>query len=101
MHYTVLGYRIVKSDLDKIFPTLTHTPECSIQCKKAEGRYAEIAGSTEITGTDAECVEKLCDKLDECNIKLNIPKSLKEFGVKESEFKEKVGEIRAGCVYGI
>lgn len=61
--------------------------------KNAEGRYAGIARSVGITGTDAECVKKLCDKIDEYNVKLNIPKSLKEFGIKEDEFKEKVSKI--------
>jgi alcohol dehydrogenase class IV len=61
--------------------------------KNAEGRYAEIARNVGITGTDAECVKQLCDKIDEYNTKLNIPKSLKEFGIKEEEFKEKVSRI--------
>lgn len=61
--------------------------------KNAEGRYADIARSVGITGTDAECVVKLCEKIDEYNVKLSIPKSLKEFGVKEDEFKEKVAAI--------
>jgi alcohol dehydrogenase class IV len=61
--------------------------------KNAEGRYADIARSVGITGTDAECVAKLCEKVDEYNASLNIPKSLKEFGVKEDEFKEKVTAI--------
>lgn len=61
--------------------------------KNAEARYAEIARSAGITGTDAECVEKLCDKIDEYNKALNIPKTLKEFGINEEEFKEKVAKI--------
>lgn len=61
--------------------------------RNAEGRYAEIARSAGISGTDAECVKKLCDKIDEYNVRLNIPKSLKEFGIKEDEFKEKAGRL--------
>jgi len=61
--------------------------------KTAEKRYAEIARSVGITGTDAECVKALCDKIDEYNAKLSIPKNLKEFGVNEAEFKEKVANI--------
>ena len=66
--------------------------------KAAEGRYADIARSVGITGTDAECVKALCDKIDEYNVKLNIPKTLQEFGVLEDEFKEKVDTIAANAV---
>lgn len=61
--------------------------------KNAEARYAVIARSIGIDGTDAECVTKLCDKIDAMNAELNIPKTLKEFGIKEDEFKEKVNKI--------
>jgi alcohol dehydrogenase class IV len=61
--------------------------------KNAEARYADIARSVGIEGTDAECVKALCAKIDEYNVKLNIPKTLKEFGVLEDEFKEKVATI--------
>ena len=61
--------------------------------KNAEARYADIARSIGIDGTDADCVTKLCDKIDAMNAELNIPKTLKEFGIKEDEFKEKVNKI--------
>lgn len=61
--------------------------------KTAEGRYAAIARSIGLVGTDAECVVKLCKKIDEYNVKLNIPKTLQEFGINEDEFKEKVAKI--------
>ena len=61
--------------------------------KNAEARYADIARSIGIDGTDAECVTKLCDKIDAMTAELNIPKTLKEFGIKEDEFKEKVNKI--------
>ncbi len=61
--------------------------------KTAEKRYAEIARSVGITGTDTECVKALCDKIDAYNANLSIPKTLKEFGVNEAEFKEKVATI--------
>lgn len=59
----------------------------------AKERYAAIARSVGITGSDSECVVKLCNKIDEYNVKLNIPKTLKDFGIVESEFKEKVAKI--------
>ena len=66
--------------------------------KCAEMRYADIARSIGIEGTDAECVKALCDKIDQYNVKLNIPKTLKEFGVLEDEFKEKVATIAVNAV---
>lgn len=61
--------------------------------KTAQKRYADIARSLGITGTDAEVVKGLCDKIDEYNVKLGIPKTLKEFGINEKEFLEKVAAI--------
>ena len=61
--------------------------------KNAESRYADIARSIGITGSDAECVSQLCEKINEYNKKLNIPATLKEFGIVEEEFLEKVDEI--------
>lgn len=61
--------------------------------KNAQDRYAAIARSAGITGTDEECVAKLCDRIDEYNKALNIPKTLKEFGINEEEFKEKLSKI--------
>ena len=66
--------------------------------KNAEARYADIARSIGIDGTDAECVTKLCDKIDAMNAELNIPKTLKEFGIKEDEFKEKIATISENAV---
>ena len=62
--------------------------------KTAEKRYAQIAKSINLQGnTDKALVDALCDKIDAFNVKLNIPKTLKEFGVNEDEFKEKVSKI--------
>ena len=35
----------------------------------------------------------MCGKIDEYNAKLDIPKSLKEYGINEEEFKNKVARI--------
>ena len=66
--------------------------------KVAEARYADIARSIGIDGTDAECVETLRSRIDSFNKQMNIPKSLKEFGIDEKEFKEKVAEISKNAV---
>lgn len=62
--------------------------------KNGASRYAEIAKAVGLTGADdAELTKKLCDKIDEYNVKLNIPKTLKAFGINEAEFNEKVAKI--------
>ncbi|RBP38972.1 iron-containing alcohol dehydrogenase [Garciella nitratireducens] len=61
--------------------------------KKAKDRYVDIANSIGITGTDEECVKGLCQKIQEYNEKLGIPKTLKEFGIDEKEFKQKLTDI--------
>ena len=38
-------------------------------------------------------INSLVAKIDEFNAKLNIPKTLKDFGINEEEFKEKVDKI--------
>ena len=38
-------------------------------------------------------INSLCEKIDEFNVRLNIPKTLKDFGIQEEEFKEKVAKI--------
>ena len=43
-------------------------------------------------------INSLCAKIDEFNVKLNIPKTLKEFGILEDEFKEKVAGIAERAV---
>ena len=60
----------------------------------AKKRYADIAKSIDLAGnTDDELVKALCDKIDSYNVVLNIPKTLKEFGVNEAEFLEKLPSI--------
>ena len=62
-------------------------------------RYADIARSVGLGGnTDEELMLALCAKIDAYNVKLNIPKTLKQFGIVEEEFKEKVEEIAKNAV---
>lgn len=57
-------------------------------------RYADIARAVGLTGTtDSELVAALIAKIDAYNVKLNIPKTLKDFGVNEAEFNEKLSKI--------
>ena len=60
----------------------------------AAGRYAEIARRMGLEGTSQQAlINSLVEKIDEFNVKLNIPKTLKDFGINEDEFKEKVDKI--------
>ena len=67
--------------------------------KNAEARYADIAREIGLTGaSDAELTQKLCDKITAFNRTLNIPTTLKEFGINEAEFKEKIADISVNAV---
>ena len=60
----------------------------------AADRYAEIARRMGLEGRSRQAlINSLCAKINEFNEKLNIPKTLKEFGINEDEFKEKVDRI--------
>lgn len=60
----------------------------------AADHYAEIARRMGLEGRSRQAlINSLCAKINEFNEKLNIPKTLKEFGINEDEFKEKVDRI--------
>ena len=62
--------------------------------KEAASRYAEIARRMGLEGiSEKALINSLCEKIDAFNVKLNIPNSLKEFGIDEKEFQEKVARI--------
>jgi len=67
--------------------------------KIAMARYADIARRTGLcNGSDKACLNALIEKIEEFNRKLNIPKTIKEFGVNEEEFLSKVKDIAANAV---
>ena len=60
----------------------------------AAKRYAEIARRMGLAGTSEQAlINSLVEKIDEFNVRLNIPKTLKDFGINEEEFKEKIAKI--------
>lgn len=61
--------------------------------KACPERYAEVARTMGLTGSEDELIEKLCEKIKNMNLSMNIPLTLQEFGVDETEFKEKVAKI--------
>lgn len=60
----------------------------------AAKRYAEIARRMGLAGaSEKSLINSLCERIDELNRQFSIPKTLKEFGIKEEEFKEKLKKI--------
>ncbi len=60
----------------------------------AAKRYAEIARRVGLEGvSEQSLINSLCKKIDHFNDVLDIPHTLKEFGIDENEFKEKVAQI--------
>ena len=60
---------------------------------RAAKRYEDIANALGLDGIDA-----LCARIDEFNQRLGIPKTLKEFGINEAEFKEKLSAISENAI---
>ena len=60
----------------------------------AAKRYAEIARRMGLAGTSEQAlINSLIGKIHFFNRQLNIPANLKEFGIQEEEFKQKVAKI--------
>lgn len=69
------------------------------KCPKAMKRYADIARFIGLEGkSDKALVNALCAKIDAYNVELSIPKTLKDFGIIEEEFLEKVDTIAENAV---
>ena len=65
----------------------------------AAKRYAEIARFVGLDGASEKAlINSLCEKINEFNVILNIPATLKDFGIKEDEFKEKIATISENAV---
>ena len=65
----------------------------------AAKRYAEIARFVGLGGASEKAlINSLCEKINEFNVILNIPATLKDFGIKEDEFKEKIVTISENAV---
>lgn len=67
--------------------------------EEAAERYADIAKSIGITAdSTAEYVDKLRARIVELNNYMGIPNTLKEFGIIEAEFNEKIDAIAENAV---
>ena len=66
----------------------------------AAKRYAEIARKVGLPGASEKAlINSLCEKIDDFNVQLNIPKTLKEFGINE-DCKD-LRTCRWRCMYRI
>ena len=64
-----------------------------------EDRYADIAKSIGLEGsTDAELTDALIERINKFNNDLNIPHSMKEYGVEEDDFKANLDFISKNAV---
>ena len=65
----------------------------------ARSRYAEIARRMGLDGASEQAlVNSLCKKIDDFNVILDIPRTLKDFGIIEEEFLEKIDGIAERAV---
>lgn len=66
---------------------------------RAAARYADIARRLGLPGgCEKELINSLCALIDKMNTEMDIPHTLKEFGVDEKEFLAKVDNIAANAV---
>ena len=67
--------------------------------KACMDRYAQIARRLNLDGdTDEELVDSLTTMIKDMNKQMNIPATIKEFGINEDEFKSKVSMIAERAV---
>jgi len=67
--------------------------------KEVSDRFAKIASRLGLEGnSEDELVDALVSYIGELNQKMNVPQSLKEFGVPEDQFKEHVAEMAKNAV---
>lgn len=67
--------------------------------KNCEDRYADIARMLKLEGnTDSELTDSLINMIDNLNTKLDIPHTMKEYGVVEEEFKNNLEFISKNAV---
>lgn len=66
---------------------------------ECENRYADIARMLKLSGeTDTELTDSLIKMIDELNTELNIPHTMKEYGVTETDFIANVEFISKNAV---
>ena len=62
--------------------------------ERAKKRYAEIATALKLEGKCEDClIDALCAKIEEMNKYFGIPKTLKEYGIDEKDFLDRLDEM--------
>lgn len=67
--------------------------------KASAARYADIARALKLAGNNEdELIDALTDMIKGMNREMNIPTSLKEYGISEADFKENIDRISENAV---
>jgi alcohol dehydrogenase class IV len=67
--------------------------------KACKERYAQIARSLNLSGnTEDELIDSLTNMIKEMNKEMNIPQTLKEYGITEEDFYENVDRISENAI---
>lgn len=67
--------------------------------KACKDRYAQIARSLNLSGnTEDELIDSLTNMIKEMNKEMNIPQTLKEYGITEEDFYENVDRISENAI---
>lgn len=77
---------------------LPYVIEYNMKDERALSRYADIGRMLGFEGNDKEVTLKYIDAIRKLNKEFDIVNSLKEFGIKEDEFKEKLEAIAHNAV---
>ena len=73
--------------------TVEPQESANAEAKQEDGKTPENTGISDQAENEKALINSLCEKIDDFNVRLNIPKTLKEFGINEDEFKEKIAKI--------
>lgn len=77
---------------------LPYVIQYNMKDAEALKRYGQIGKSIGLEGSDQEITNKLIEKIRELNGKFDIKLNLRDFGIIEEEFKEKIATIAENAV---
>lgn len=77
---------------------LPYVIQYNMKDAKTLKRYGEIGKAIGLTGNDEEITKELVKKIKELDVKFDIKTNLRDFGIVEEEFNEKVATIAKNAV---
>ncbi|WP_054252727.1 iron-containing alcohol dehydrogenase [Neofamilia massiliensis] len=77
---------------------LPYVIQYNMKDETALKRYGEIGKNLGLSGTDEEIANELIKMIRGLNAKFDIKNNLRDFGIKEDEFKEKIDAIATNAV---